>query len=258
MKTLVLFSGGLDSTVLLAKAVMSVGADNVIALNIYYGQKHAKEMESAKFQCEWYGVQLISVDLASVFSFDASCPLLEDSVAEMPEESYAEQLAKIGGQGTVITYVPFRNGLFLSYATTIALQLKVDTILYGAHADDAAGRAYPDCTPEFIFAMQNAILQGTGKEVHLEAPFKDMNKADIVRQGLKLGVDFSHTWSCYNGKDLPCGKCGTCIDRIHAFQDNDMIDPLILKTVEDKVRKHAYETAKCNICGKPIAECDRN
>jgi 7-cyano-7-deazaguanine synthase len=157
MKVLVLISGGLDSSVLLARAVQMVGASNVVALNIYYGQKHAIEMECAKFQCEKYGVELINADLSQVFKFDTSCPLLAESAEKMPEESYAEQLAKMGGEGTVKTYIPFRNGLFLSYATAVALQLGAKTIIYGAHADDAAGRAYPDCTPEFYNAQEEAI-----------------------------------------------------------------------------------------------------
>lgn len=257
MKTLVLVSGGLDSSVLLARAVQMVGSENVVGLNIYYGQKHSIEMECARVQCEKYGIPLINADLSEAFKYDTSCPLLKDSKEAMPTQSYAEQLAEMGGQGTVKTYIPFRNGLFLSYATAIALQFGVKTILYGAHADDATGNAYPDCTPHFIETLGDAIFFGTGNVVRLEAPFKNMNKAQIVAMGLELGVDFSYTWSCYNGKKLPCGVCGTCRDRIAAFQANGKLDPLVERLVREVVKEEEEEESKCHICDKPISQCDR-
>lgn len=269
-KTLVLVSGGLDSTVLLARAVQMVGSENVVALNIYYGQKHQKEMEYAEYQAiQKYRVQYIIADLSEVFKYDPSCPLLINSSEKMPMKSYAEQLAEMGGEGTVKTYIPFRNGLFLSYATAVAIQVNAGTILYGAHADDAAGRAYPDCTEDFIKAMAASINYGTGGQVKLEAPLKNMNKSQIVKMGIELGVDFAHTWSCYNGKEVPCGTCGTCIDRIAAFQANDMIDPLVIKLIKThpsmqpicgitRKDEHIYHTeSTCNVCGKPIDKCDR-
>jgi len=217
MKILVLCSGGLDSTTLLAMAANEAGNDNVVALNMFYGQKHAKEQEFAVFQCEKYGVELLNADLSEVFRFNKDCcALLQGSKREIAHKSYAEQLAELGGSGTVSAYVPFRNGLFLSYATAVAIQLECDVIYYGAHADDAAGRAYP----EFIEAMQNAIYEGTGGKVKMEAPFWNSNKAGIVKIGKELGVDYAHTWSCYEGKEKPCGTCGTCIDRKAALVAN--------------------------------------
>jgi len=228
MKILVLCSGGLDSTVLLHKAVAEQGAENVVALNIYYGQKHAKEQLFAEWQCTKLNVPLNDADLSEVFRFNKNVSaLLAGSEMDIVHKSYAEQLTDLGGSGTVTAYVPFRNGLFLSYATAVALQLGCDKIYYGAHADDAAGRAYPDCTPEFITAMKNSISEGTGGKVFMEAPFWDSNKAGIVRVGMLLGMthrDFEHTWSCYEGKDEPCGTCGTCIDRKAAFVENFIND----------------------------------
>lgn len=227
-KILVLSSGGLDSTVLLYKAVKEVGAENVVALNMFYGQKHAKEQEYSNWQCEHLGVPVYDADLSQVFRFNKDCcALLAGSSMEIKHESYAEQLAELGGEGTVTAYVPFRNGLFLSYAAAVAIQLECDKIYYGAHADDAAGRAYPDCTPEFIQYMSNAIKEGTAGKVVMEAPWWNMNKAGIVAAGLKLGMtheEFEHTWSCYEGKEEPCGTCGTCIDRKAAFEANGIMD----------------------------------
>lgn len=228
MKILVLSSGGLDSTVLLHKAVNEVGVKNVIALNMFYGQKHAKEQECSAWQCEHLGVPVYDADLSEVFRFNPDCSaLLEGSEMEIVHKSYAEQLQDLGGSGTVTAYVPYRNGLFLSYAAAVAIQLGCEKIYYGAHADDAAGRAYPDCTPEFITAQADAIAEGTGNKVVMEAPWWQLNKAGIVRAGIELGMtheEFEHTWSCYEGKEEPCGTCGTCIDRRNAFEANGITD----------------------------------
>jgi 7-cyano-7-deazaguanine synthase len=124
------------------------------------------------------------------------------------------------------TYGPFRNGLFLSYATAIAYSLGADLIYYGAHADDAAGNAYPDCTPEFYEGMNEAINQGTGKKVKLYAPLLHLNKAEIVEAGIEIGAPYAMTWSCYEGRQLACGKCGTCVDRVAAFHANAATDPI--------------------------------
>lgn len=226
MKILVLCSGGLDSIVLLHKAVDEVGPENVVALNVFYGQKHAKEQEYANWHCNRLGVPLYNADLSSVFRYNPSCSaLLEGSEKALEHKSYAEQLEE--GNGLVSAYVPFRNGLFLSYAATVAMQLECDYIYYGAHSDDAAGSAYPDCTPEFIQYMDNAITEGTAGRVSMQAPWWHLNKAGIVSRGLELGMtheDFEHTWSCYEGKEQPCGTCGTCIDRKMAFAVNGIVD----------------------------------
>lgn len=231
MKILVLASGGLDSTVLLHKAVDDVGAENVIAMNTFYGQKHAKEMEYAKWQCEHLGVELHNVDLSQIFSFNKDCSaLLQGSKMNIVHKAYSEQLQDLKDAGqapTVTAYVPYRNGLFLSYAAAVALQLGCSTVYYGAHADDAAGRAYPDCTPEFIKAQAKAIEEGTAGQVHMQAPLWAKNKTDVVNLGLELGMsheEFEHTWSCYEGKEKPCGTCGTCRDRKEAFVANGIHD----------------------------------
>lgn len=222
-KVLVLASGGLDSTCLLHKAVKEHGASNVYALNMYYGQKHHKEMECFQWQMERLGIENYrTLDLSSIFAGYKGCTLLEGG-GDIPHESYAEQLAK--KPGVVSTYVPFRNGLFLSVAASIALQEGCTSIWYGAHADDAAGNAYPDCTEDFIDAMNMAIRYGSDEKTCLYAPWAQLNKAGVVAEGIKAGMtqrDFEHTWSCYEGGDEPCGKCGTCIDRKAALEANGL------------------------------------
>lgn len=227
MKALVLFSGGIDSTTCLGMAVQKYGAQEVLALSVYYGQKHDKEIEAAKKISAYYGVAWKQLDLALIFA-DSDCSLLRNSDAEIPKEPYAEQLEKTDGT-PVSTYVPFRNGLFLSSAASIALSNGCDVIYYGAHSDDAAGSAYPDCSSDFNDSMNRAIFLGSGNQLHIEAPFVNMTKAQIVKKGLELNVPYEMTWSCYEGNDRPCGICGTCRDRIAAFEANNTTDPLLLK-----------------------------
>lgn len=226
MKAIVLSSGGVDSTTCLAVAVDKYGADNVISLSVYYGQKHNKELEAARAVADYYKVRHIELDLKPIFE-DSSCSLLMQNGTEIPKESYAEQLNKSGGE-PVSTYVPFRNGLFLSVAASIAISNGCKEIYYGAHADDAAGNAYPDCSDEFTNAMRKAINLGSGCGLTIKAPFVNHNKAEVVKRGLELNVPYELTWSCYEGGDKPCGKCGTCIDRQKAFEANGVKDPGIL------------------------------
>lgn len=98
-------------------------------------------------------------------------------------------------------------------------------IYYGAHHDDAAGNAYPDCSEAFVQAMNRSVQEGTGGALRIEAPFVRWNKAQIVKEGLRLGVPYELTWSCYEGGDKPCGRCGTCLDRLRAFEANGVNDP---------------------------------
>ena len=225
MKALVLASGGVDSSTCLGLAVRDFGHENVIALAISYGQKHDKEIEAARNVAAYYKVRLIEQDLTDIFKF-SNCSLLQHSDTEVPEAAYADQLKESDGK-PVSTYVPFRNGLFLSSAAAIALSNECSIIYYGAHSDDAAGSAYPDCSQAFNQAMNQAIYEGSGHQLQIKAPFIGLTKADVVRCGLDIGVPYELTWSCYEGGDVPCGKCGTCIDRMKAFEANGIIDPAL-------------------------------
>jgi 7-cyano-7-deazaguanine synthase len=224
MKALVLFSGGLDSTTSLALAIDKYGKDNVVALSISYGQKHIKEIEASNKIARYYDVEHIFLDLAKIFEYSNCSLLSQNSDIAIPEGEYAKQLQE--QNGALSTYVPFRNGLFLSSAASIALSKDCDIIYYGAHADDAAGEAYPDCSEEFTKAINEAIYLGSGKKVSVVGPFVNMHKADIVKLGLELNVPYELTWSCYEGHDKACGKCGTCLDRIKAFEANGVKDPI--------------------------------
>ena len=225
-KALVLSSGGVDSTTAVGLAVEKYGKENVATLSAYYGQKHEKELECAKKVAEYYEVEHYEVNLTSVMQF-SNCSLLASSTEEVPHESYADQV-KDHPNG-VTTYVPFRNGLLLSSVAALAVSLFPDEevdVYYGAHADDAAGNAYADCSTEFTEAMNKAINIGTYNKVNVCAPFVNMNKAEVVKTGLAINVPYKYTWSCYEGGDKQCGVCGTCRDRKAAFEANGVKDPV--------------------------------
>lgn len=226
MKALVLCSGGIDSTTALAIAVKKYGHDNVVALSMSYGQKHDKEIKAAENVAAFFDVELLSLDLSKIFEYSNSS-LLKQSTEDIPKESYSTQIEETNGEKPVSTYVPFRNGLFLSTAASVALSKDCSVIYYGAHSDDAAGFAYPDCSDVFNNAMNTAIYEGSGHQLKIEAPFINMNKAQVVKMGLELGAPYELTWSCYEGGDTPCGKCGTCIDRAKAFEANGIEDPAV-------------------------------
>ena len=227
-KALVLSSGGVDSTTCVGIAVAQFGAENVSTVSIRYGQKHDKELKCADAVAAHYGVNHYTLNLEDIFKF-SNCPLLSGSSKDIPEGDYAEQIDR-NENGMVSTYVPFRNGLMLSAVASLAMSIYPDDdvfIYIGAHADDAAGSAYADCSLVFVNAMKEAIAIGTYNKVHVVAPLVSINKAEVVRIGLELNVPYALTWSCYEGGDKPCGKCGTCIDRAKAFAANGISDPAI-------------------------------
>ena len=224
MKYIVLLSGGVDSATCLATTVRKYDSERVLALSVFYGQRHKRELQSAVDIAEYYGVPRHELDLSMIFA-KSPCPLL-NAQADIPQGSYDEQQKE--NNGVVKTYVPFRNGLMLSAAASYGMALYPDetiTLVIGAHADDAAGNAYPDCSEIFIEKLSLALNIGSGGKVFLSAPYVRWNKAQVVRDGLHMGVPYHLTWSCYEGQDKPCGKCGTCIDREKAFEANGVKDP---------------------------------
>lgn len=227
-KALVLSSGGVDSTTCVSLAVQKYGKENVITASLYYGQKHDKELQCAQKVADYYGVKHIEEDISNVMKYAKDVCTLMKGGADIEHKSYVEQIAE-NGEGRVATYVPFRNGLLLSIAAAYADSLfpgEDVEVYYGAHADDAAGEAYADCSPEFADAMDKAISIGTYGKIHINRPLINMNKAEVVKTGLAIGVPYELTWSCYEGGEKACGTCGTCIDRLNAFKANGVEDPI--------------------------------
>ena len=227
MKAVVLSSGGLDSTTCLGIAVKKFGNENVSTVSIFYGQRHAKELECARKVAEFYKVAHYEFDAAEIMNYSKSA-LLNSSTENLEKNSYGEQVKK---NPRIATYVPFRNGLMISMAASFADGLYDDNeveIFVGVHQDDAAVNAYPDCSESFIRAISEAVEIGTYGKIKIVAPFVGKTKADVVKIGLELKVPYEITWSCYERGEKPCGKCATCIDRAKAFELNGVADPALL------------------------------
>lgn len=222
-KAVILLSGGMDSTTCLAIAIKEHGLSpqNITALSLHYGQKHEVEMIQAQKVAQYYGVDVHQAELTSSL-FRSNASSLTGNL-KMPQQSYQELM---DSEGPSPTYVPFRNGNLLSAATSLALGRGAGLVYFGAHAEDAHNWAYPDCTPEFIGAMANAIYVGSYHAVRLLSPLEWMMKKDVVRKGLELNVPFDITHSCYEGKRPACGKCPTCVERLAAFEAVGVEDPL--------------------------------
>lgn len=209
MKSVVLFSGGMDSTVALKKEVDHWTAPEVLALTVLYGQKHYKEAEAAAKITELLGVKHRIVKLPNDI---LSGSKLTDATSEVPRVSYEEI------EGLSPLYVPFRNGLFISIAAAIAVQVGATHVVIAAHASDHEREAYPDCSPAFARSMGSAIYLGTGESVMLYAPFIHLSKASVASWGKKCNAPMQLSWSCYVGGDEPCGTCPTCRDRQAALE----------------------------------------
>ena len=228
MKALVLSSGGVDSTTCIAIAINKYGKENVITASLYYGQKHEKELECARKIAEYYGVQHIEEDISNIMKYANNVCSLIKGGEDIEHTSYDRQV-KANKDGRVKTYVPFRNGLLLSIATSYADSLFPNEdveIYYGAHADDNIGHAYADCSPEFASAIDKAINIGTYGRIRVARPLINLNKTQVVKIGLELKAPYELTWSCYEGREKQCGTCGTCIDRKRAFTENGVKDPV--------------------------------
>ena len=213
MKTIIVFSGGLDSTTLLYH-IRSMGAD-VKALTVNYNQRHSKEIEYAEKLCNSLHVEHRVIDipgLQGVLGGNA----LTSSQAEVPEGEYQDQTIKI-------TTVPNRNMILLSVAIAWASAVEFDSVAFGAHAGEHTN--YPDCKQPFAQAMDAAARVCDWAPIEVLSPFVHWNKGDIVKRGIELNVPFEQTWSCYNGRELHCGKCSTCMDRLQAFRQAGITDP---------------------------------
>jgi len=221
LKSLVLLSGGMDSAALLSLAINQ--SDEVSAVSFDYGQRHRKELHAAQDLVDYYEVPWRILTVA----IPKGGVLLTDMA--MPQMTY-EELQK--EEGPSPTYVPFRNGTFLSLAAALALTVNSEYLYTAVHADDGHNWAYPDCTPEFIGGMQTAIYVGTYHKVRLLAPFVYSTKAQIARSGHEMGTPFNLTWSCYEGREYHCGVCPTCVSRIEAFKIAGIDDPTIYEQRE--------------------------
>ncbi len=213
-KTIVVFSGGLDSTTLLYHLI-ALGHE-VKAISFDYGQRHRKELDAASSIVTNLQIEHQIVDvtgLAAIFGTNA----LTSPKVDVPHGEYSPQTMEI-------TEVPNRNMIMLSIATGWAISLGYDSVAFGTHSGDYT--PYPDCQPAFADAINSATHVCSNTPIEVLSPFVRWSKGDIVKRGIELAVPFEMTWSCYEGDIIPCGMCSTCIDRKQAFFNAEHLDPV--------------------------------
>lgn len=214
-----ILSGGLDSSVL-SYHLKKLGYSQTL-LTFDYGQRHRREIESAKEIAKMLGAEHSVIDLTSVGRLLTGSALTDSQAVDVPEGHYtAESMS--------LTVVPNRNAIMLSVAWGVACARRAHSLAYAAHAGDHA--IYPDCRPGFVDLLTRALQVGTdgcrAANLTILPVFIDWTKADIVRLGHTLKVPFELTWSCYKGGEVACGRCGTCVERLEAFHLADLRDPL--------------------------------
>ena len=212
-KVVVIYSGGMDSFTVLNKALQQ--GHEVYALSFDYGQRHVKELKVAASVCEKLGVSHKIVDISAINQLIGGSSLTDD--IDVPEGHYEAENMKS-------TIVPNRNMILLSLAVGYAVSLKASQVYYGAHSGDHA--IYPDCRPEFVQKMDDVCRIANYDAVEIFSPYLNDTKIDILADGIKMGLDYSQTWTCYNGREKACGKCGACQERLEAFSLNNITDPI--------------------------------
>jgi len=215
MKVVVIYSGGMDSFTVLNKAIQA--GHEVLAVSFNYGQRHSKELDYAKRVCDELGVTHDIVDITAMQSLMSNSSLMANSDEAIPEGHYEAANMKS-------TVVPNRNMILISLAIGYAVNEEAQEVWYGAHSGDHM--IYPDCRPEFVEAMAKASLLANFDPVKVVAPYLNDDKISILKDGLAMGLDYGKTWTCYNGREKACGKCGSCVERLEAFQLNNASDPL--------------------------------
>ncbi|RRJ82857.1 7-cyano-7-deazaguanine synthase QueC [Aestuariirhabdus litorea] len=213
-KVVVIYSGGMDSFTVLHRAIEE-GLE-VHALSFNYGQRHQRELDYARRVCSRLGVPHLVSDITSINALLQGSSLTSSEI-EVAEGHYTAENMKS-------TVVPNRNMILLSLAVGYAVSIGADRVFYGAHSGDHT--IYPDCRPEFVEAMNSVTRIANFEPVEIVSPFLEQDKIEILRWGLARGLDYADTWTCYNGREKACGKCGSCCERLEAFSLNQATDPL--------------------------------
>ena len=213
LQAIAVSSGGMDSTTLL-HYLKDKGYD-LYSISFYYGQRHEKELEFAKYWGEKICVDYKQIDISFMKEIADQSALMDKNI-DLPQDHYTHENQKI-------TVVPNRNMVMLSIAVAWAENLKIKEVYFGPHANDMA--IYPDCRKPFVDAVSHASKLGTYSQVEIKAPFVHMEKYEIAALGAKLGVDYSKTWTCYEGLEKHCGRCATCQERKESFIKAGVSDP---------------------------------
>ncbi|PKH02950.1 7-cyano-7-deazaguanine synthase QueC [Psychromonas sp. MB-3u-54] len=213
-KVVVIYSGGMDSFTVLHKA-MQQGL-TPYALTFDYGQRHIKEIEVARKVCEELGVHHKVIDISAINQLIGGSSLTDNSI-DVAQGHYQQENMKS-------TVVPNRNMILLSLAIGYAVSLGAEQVYYGAHSGDH--EIYPDCRPIFVEKMNDVAAVANYEKVEIFSPYLNNNKSGILKDGMAMGLDYSKTWTCYNGREKACGKCGSCVERLEAFAANGINDPI--------------------------------
>jgi 7-cyano-7-deazaguanine synthase len=215
-KAVCIISGGMDSA--LAAAIARSDGYDIVAVHFNYGQR-TEHKELVSFR-------LIAEDMGALERYEIDVPFFEQIGASALTDTAIE--VPVGGieEGVPVTYVPFRNGIFLSIASAIAEKHGADALYIGVVEEDSSG--YPDCRQNYIEAMERAVNLGTRDETHvtIRMPLVHMQKSQIVKKAMKMGVDLSHTWSCYQNEEEACGVCDSCRLRLNGFKKAGAVDPI--------------------------------
>lgn len=212
-KVVVIYSGGMDSFTVLHHALQQ--GHEVFAISFNYGQRHVRELDAAAQVCQQLNIPHKVVDITAINSLLAGSSLTSDIA--IPEGEYAEDNMRS-------TVVPNRNMILLSLAIGYAVSIEAEAVYYGAHSGDHD--IYPDCRPEFVEKMNAVSLIANYEPIRIEVPYLHSDKAEILAAGLAMDLDYSQTWTCYNGREKACGKCSACSERLAAFAANQVVDPL--------------------------------
>jgi len=212
-KIVVVYSGGMDSFTLINFALKQ--DHEVSAISFDYGQKHRKELDSARDFCKSRSISLEVSNISGIKPLLKGSALTDNIV--VPRGHYEDQTMKM-------TVVPNRNMIMISLSIAYAISIDFEEVWYGAHSGDHS--IYPDCRPEFLESINKTSKLANYESIEIRAPFINLSKSEILSKGLGMNLDYSQTWTCYEGKVQACGKCGACVERLEAFEANNEKDPI--------------------------------
>jgi len=213
-KVVVIYSGGMDSYTVLHKAIEE--GLTPFALTFDYGQRHVKEVQVASDLCKELGINHKVIDISAINQLIGGSSLTDNSIEVA--------LGDYENSNMVNTVVPNRNMILLSLAIGYAVSIGAEKVYYGAHSGDHD--IYPDCRPIFVEKMNEVAAVANYEPTEIYSPYLKSDKIGILKDGIRMGLDYSKTWTCYNGREKACGQCGSCVERLEAFEKNGLTDPI--------------------------------
>ena len=211
---MVIYSGGMDSYTVLHKAIEE--GLTPFALTFDYGQRHVKEIQVASDVCKELGINHKVIDITAINQLIGGSSLTDSSIEVA--------LGDYENSNMVNTVVPNRNMILLSLAIGYAVSIGAEKVYYGAHSGDHD--IYPDCRPIFVEKMNDVAAVANYEPTEIYSPYLKSDKIGILKDGIRMGLDYSKTWTCYNGREKACGQCGSCVERLEAFEKNGLTDPI--------------------------------